>query len=115
MIKKILDNILDSVSWMNEKGYVAAWFSWLEWIGVTAVIIVLAKKTDSMLLYAIAIFSVMLLFFIGLSTIEKLSDEIMPMLRLKSLYLALISVLITGVGLQLIISILYVLLPASIT
>lgn len=50
---KFLDMICDN-------GTVKTWFSWLEWLTITAAFVVAALKTDAIVLYAIAIFSAVL-------------------------------------------------------
>ncbi|MFC3680303.1 hypothetical protein [Bacterioplanoides pacificum] len=68
-----------------------------------------------MLLQVVGVVSVALLFFVALAAIETFTDELMPQLKFKQIYIILLTVLITGVGMQLAMSVLMVLLPASIT
>ena len=64
-------------------GIPQAWFSWLGWVGLTALLFTAAKATNSVGLLLAAAFSVVVLFFVGLAGAERLMDLITEKVAVK--------------------------------
>jgi uncharacterized membrane protein YhaH (DUF805 family) len=112
--QKLFDAAVNFGHKMIDKGYVRAWFSWLEWIGLTAIIFVAAKRAQSNFLYVIGAFSVIILFFVGLAGVEKLRDQLFPSIRTGKIVILVFAMLISVIGLLVVIYVMFELLPASI-
>ncbi len=112
--QKIFNAAIDLGHRMIDKGYVQAWFNWIEWIGLTALIFVAAKRTHSSFLYVVAILSAMMLFFVGLASVEKLRDDLIPSIPGGKIVALIVAVLVSIVGLWVIINVLFELLPAIV-
>jgi hypothetical protein len=94
--RKLFNAAVDLGHRMIDKGYVKAWFSWIEWIGLTALIFVAAKRADSPFLYAVGGISGFILFFVGLAGVEKLRDDLLPSVKgseIVSLIVALLELI----------------------
>lgn len=101
---------------MLDRGYVKAWFNWIEWISLTSLIFVVAKRTNSWFLYGVVALSAFILFFVGLAAVEKLGDELVPLsARNGKIVKLFIAALINVVGMWVVMSVLFELLPASVT
>lgn len=112
--KKLFNAAVDLGHRMIDRGYVQAWFSWIEWIGLTALIVVAAKRTNSNFLYVVAAFSAVILFFVGLAGVEKLRGDLLPYIKGGKIVVLFVAVLISVVGMWVIMNVLFELLPASV-
>lgn len=113
--QKIFDAFVDLAHVMIEKGYAKAWFNWIEWIGLTTLIFIAAKKIDSSFLYTVAIFSAFILFFVGLAGVEKLRDDFVPSFPGGKLVSIIVSFFLSIIGLWLVENVLLKLLHANIS
>lgn len=112
--RKALDWAIGLGHRMIDRSYAKAWFSWLEWIGLTSLVYALARRSDSVFLYAVALASSAVLLFVGLAGVEKLCEDLLPMLKGHK-WLVLFIVLATSLfGMWVVINILFWLLPQSI-
>lgn len=64
-------------------GIPQAWFSWLGWVGITALLFTAAKAASSVGLLLAGVFSVVVLFFVGLAGAERFMDLITEKLAVK--------------------------------
>ena len=76
---------------MIDNGYARAWFSWIEWIGLTMFILLAAKKIESYLLFFVGGLSSVMLFFVALAGIERAFDDIFPLLKRAKISLIFVS------------------------
>lgn len=113
--QRIFDWFVNTAHQLMDKGYVGAWFSWLQWILVTGLIAVAAKKAHSLLLYGLTVVCALLLFFVGLAGVEKLLDDLLPKFKGNLLFLIILSAVLSAFGLEVVISVLFTLLPVSAT
>jgi hypothetical protein len=111
--KKLFNTAVDIGHRMIDRGYVQAWFSWIEWIGLTALILVAAKRTSSGFLYFVAAISAFILFFVGLAGVEKLRDELLPSIKGSKIVVLIAAILISVFGMWVVMNVLFELLPAS--
>lgn len=58
-----------------DRGYVSAWFSWLEWVLVAGLLLAIGNKTGFWLLQAIGWGSAALLVFVGITAVERVKSE----------------------------------------
>ncbi len=113
-IQKSLDWLIDQTHSMIEKGYVQAWFSWLEWLFITSLILVVAQKTNNIFVCGLGAICTVLLFFVGLAGVEKIRDETAVSFWDKRNGLRLFAVAITLIGMWVVMGVIFVLLPASL-
>lgn len=112
--QKLFNAAVDLGHRMIEKGYAHAWFSWIEWIGLTAVIFVAAKHAHSGFLYAVGGISTVMLFFVGLAGVEKLRDDLVPSIKGGKIVVLIVAVAASVFGMWVIMNVLFGLLPASV-
>lgn len=111
---RLFNVAMDFANLLVDRGYAKAWFNWIEWIGLTAVIYVAAIHSDSWFLLGAAIVSSILLFFIGLAGVEKIIKELIPTFENKPFISIVIAGIISSLGLWVVSNVLLSLLPASI-
>jgi hypothetical protein len=68
---KILDSMVRLGGYLNNRGYVKAWFTWLEWVGLTTILFIAHDKVKSICALIAGIVSAILLFFVAIAAIEK--------------------------------------------
>ena len=76
--QKLFNAAVNLAHRMIDNGYARAWFSWIEWIGLTMFILLAAKKIESYLLFFVGGISLVMLFFVALAGIERAFDDIFP-------------------------------------
>jgi len=112
--QKLFNVAVDFGHAMINKGYAKAWFNWIAWIGLVALIFVAAKRASSCFLYAVGVLSAVLLFFVGLAGVEKLRDDLLPQIKGGGIVVMLIVALSSILGLWVVMNVLFELLPASV-
>ncbi|MFM5646349.1 hypothetical protein [Aeromonas caviae] len=70
-----------------ERGYAKAWFSWIEWVTLTAVLFSAAKSASSNITMLAAIISALLLLFVALSSISHLIKDIATSVKFNKIWL----------------------------
>lgn len=53
------------LDWLHDKGYIKAWFTWIEWLTLTAALIVAGNKLESDILYVFGGISAVLAWWSG--------------------------------------------------
>jgi len=74
--RNLFDKGMDLAKLMLDKGYTRAWFTWLEWVTITAFFLALAIRVGSIFLIVVSLASGGLLFFTGLAAALKASTEL---------------------------------------
>ncbi len=69
--QRIFETVYEIAEKLLDKGYAKAWFLWLEWLILTSALLAIAIKTGSIIASFLAFGSGMLLFFIGLVSINR--------------------------------------------
>ncbi len=110
--QKLFDAAVDLGHRMIEKGYAQAWFSWIEWIGLNALIFVAAKRTHSTFLYLVSVISAIMLFFVGLAGVEKLRDDLAPSFKGGKIVALIVAFVVSILGMWIVINVLFELLSA---
>ena len=64
--QRLFNKLSDYVEKLIKTGYVSAWFTWLGWIAVTAVIFTVARSTNTLVMYVVGVISLLLIFFSGI-------------------------------------------------
>ena len=77
------DKCMDLAKLMLEKGYTKAWFTWLEWVTITAFFLALGVKVTSVFLIIMSFLSGVLLFFTGLQGAMVVINEHRPTIEKK--------------------------------
>lgn len=113
-MEKFLDFLIDQTRSLIEKGYIHAWFTWLEWLFITSLILLAAQRSSSFILWALGIACAVLVFFAGLAGVEKIRDANAVSFWDKGNKLRLVAVLISIIGMWLVMSVVFILLPASL-
>jgi hypothetical protein len=111
--QRIFNWFVDTAHKLMNRGYIRAWFSWLEWILITGLITAAARKANSFTLYALAAICALMLFFVGLAGVEKLRDDLVPSYKGHPLLLIGIVLLVSVAGMWVVFNVLFTLLPAS--
>ena len=111
---KLFNLLMDFAGHLIDRGYAKAWFNWIEWIGLTAFIYAAAMRADSGFLLGVAIISSILLFFIGLVGVEKLIKDLIPTIQHRKVLALFIVAIISSLGLWIVSSVFFSLLPASV-
>lgn len=111
--QRIFNWFVDTAHKLMDRGYVRAWFSWLEWILITGLIAAAAKKAGSPLLYGLTAICAVMLFFVGLAGVEKLRDDLVPSYKGHPLLLIGVVLLVSFAGMWVVFNVLFTLLPAS--
>ena len=67
---KLFDRLVQLGQVALEKGYAKAWFSWIEWVGLTALLFLAFEYSRSLLVAIATLISVFILFFVALAGVE---------------------------------------------
>ena len=70
-----------------ERGYAKAWFSWVEWVTLTAILFSAAKSASSTITMLAAILSALLLLFVALSSINSLIKDMAISVKFNKIWL----------------------------
>lgn len=92
-----------------------AWFNWLEWIFVTSLILVAAQKSNSVFLWILGVVCAVLVLLAGLVGVEKVRDSNAINFLDKKNGLRFIAVVISLFGMLVVLNVVLVLLPASVS
>jgi hypothetical protein len=111
--QKLFNSAVDLGHRLIEKGYARAWFCWIEWIGLNALVFVAAKRSHSTFLYIVAAISAIMLFFVGLAGVEKLQDDLVPSIKGGKILTVIVAFVISILGMWVVMRVLFELLPAS--
>jgi hypothetical protein len=112
--KKLFNLAIDFGHRMIDKGYVQAWFSWLEGVILVGLIMAGARLSSSGFLYFVAIFSVLILFFVGLAGVEKLQEDFFPSIKGGKVVMLIGASIFNVIGLLVVMNVLLELLPVSV-
>jgi|GEM_PF-5442307 len=80
---KAVDKVIDIFRKLIEIEFDKIWFTWLEWVTISAAIYAVGKKTDSKFIIAVSLFSGALLFFKGWIGLERFVVKNMPIILEK--------------------------------
>jgi len=98
----IFNKAMDITQTLIDKGYVRAWFDWLEWVGLSALLYTAGLKLNSFILLLLGVISLIIVFFVGLAGVEKFTVHLLPSLLKKPLLLIFIVITISLIGLYIV-------------
>ena len=68
--QRLFNKAVDFGHTLLDNGYAKTWFTWIEWVSLSAFILVAGIKLNSLLMKIIAGISFLIVFFVGLAAIE---------------------------------------------
>jgi len=93
--QKLFDKLVEFGGRAIDSGYAKAWFTWLEWVGLTALLFLAHKKANSSIALIAAYTSVLLLFFVALAVVRREIDKFTESSKL-GLWLSLAVILVVS-------------------
>lgn len=75
--QKLFNKALDIGDILIDKKYASSWFSWVEWCTLTAVLFVVASKSDSGIVYFSASLSALVLVIVGFASVNRVVKDIL--------------------------------------
>ena len=75
--QKVFNKVMDFADILIDKKYVSAWFSWIEWCTLTAILFVVARTSSSAIIYTASILSVFCLVIVGMAACNRLFKDIL--------------------------------------
>lgn len=84
IVDRGLDKLSNAFERLIDRDFHRTWFTWLEWVTIAAIIYAVGRKTGSIVVLCVALFSGALLFFTAWFGIEKLAREHLPSISEKS-------------------------------
>jgi hypothetical protein len=73
--QKLFNKAVDFGHLLLNKGYAKAWFTWVEWVTLSAFMYVAGVKLEAFNIKIIAGFSFMVVFFVGLAAVERFTSS----------------------------------------
>lgn len=84
LVDRTFDTIAQFFKELIDRDFQRSWFTWLEWVTVSAAIYGLGRKAGSPVLIGVALFSEILLFFTAWFGVERFVVEHLPAIAQKS-------------------------------
>lgn len=69
--QKVFNKCVDFGEAVLDKGIAKLWFSWIEWVGLTALLFLAFDKVGSIIALIAGLFSVVMLFFVFMAACKK--------------------------------------------
>ncbi len=87
---RIFNKMLNIADNAISNGYTKAWFTWIEWITLTSVLIIAGKKTGSLITMLAGGASIILLFFVALVGADRIISKLLADTKNKPLWILLL-------------------------